>query len=409
MRLALVSYEFAGTAAGGGIGTYVRGAAAMMAARGHEVEVFTSAPADPLTLPGGVVVHAAPVERQLFPGAVAAVFAQRHGARPFDVVEGPEYGAEAAEVARAFPDLPLVVKLHTPTFLIDEIRHGYLSPWRKARFMLGGLRRGRVPKPYWHYDPAGDPECAYTRGASEVTAPSRAILELLRSRWTLDPKRLAHIPNVFDPSADLLALPVSTATDRVTYLGRLEARKGVIELAEAMKLVLARVPATKFRLVGRSLPHPSTGEDLATHMRRLLGPFAEAVEFIDGLPHSEIPRLLGETDICVFPSIWENLPYVCLEAMAAGRGVIASGGSGMAELIDDSVTGKLVQPRDARGLADAILAMIADPAGRISMGEKARARASLGYTSEVIGPLQEASYLRAIERGRPGRAPGDDR
>lgn len=378
----------------------------MMAARGHEVEVFTSAPADPLTLPAGIVVHAAPVERQGFPSAVAAVFARRHGAHPFNVIEGPEYGAEATDVARLFPDLPLVVKLHTPTFLIDEIRHSYLSRWRKARFMLGGLRRGRLPRPYWQYDPAGDPECEYTRAASEITAPSLAILDLLRSRWKLDPTRLSHVPNVFDPSADLLALPVSTATGRVTYLGRLEARKGVIELAEAMRLVLVRAPSTKFRLVGRSLPHPSTGEDLATHMRRLLGPFAGAVEFIDGIPHSEIPRLLGDTDICVFPSVWENLPYVCLEAMAAGRGVIASGGSGMVELIDDGRTGRLVQPRDARGLADAILAMIADPAGRISMGENARAKASMAYTSEVIGPLQEASYLRAIERGRPARAVG---
>jgi glycosyltransferase involved in cell wall biosynthesis len=137
-------------------------------------------------------------------------------------------------------------------------------------------------------------------------------------------------------------------------------------------------------------------------MRGVLGSFAEAVEFVDGLPHSEIPRLLGETDICVFPSVWENLPYVCLEAMAAGRGVIASGGSGMAELIDDRQSGRLVRPRDPRGLADAMLEMLADPAGRTTMGERARARAGSAYSSIVIGPLQEASYHRAIERGRPG-------
>jgi glycogen synthase len=405
VRIAFVSYEFAGTAASGGIGTYVRGAAAMMAARGHEVEVFTSAPVDPQALPAGVAVHAAPVERQRFPDAVASIFAQRHIARPFDVIEGPEYGAEAAEVARSFPDLPLVVKLHTPTFIVDEIQHSYVSRWKKARFVLGGLRRARVPKPYWHYDPSTDPECEHARAASEIAAPSLAILDLVRSRWDLEPERLAHVPYVFDPSADLLALPVSTATDRITYLGRLEARKGVIELAEAMRLVLGRAPATKFRLVGRSLPHPSTGEDLAMHMRRMLGPHAEAVEFVDGRPYSEIPRLLGETDICVFPSVWESVGFVCLEAMAAGRGVVASGGSGMAELIDDGLTGRLVSPRDPRGLADAIMAMITDPAGRISMGEKARAEASTRYATDIIGPLQEASYLRAIQRGRPGRVP----
>jgi glycogen synthase len=141
-------------------------------------------------------------------------------------------------------------------------------------------------------------------------------------------------------------------------------------------------------------------------MRRGLGPFAQAVEFIGGLPHSEVARALGDTDMCVFPSIWENFPYVCLEAMAAGRGVIASSGGGMAEIIDDGRTGRLVEPRDPRGLADAMLEMLADPAGRIAMGKKARAHIDVAYSSQVIGPLQEASYLRAIERGRPRRAPG---
>ncbi len=175
----------------------------------------------------------------------------------------------------------------------------------------------------------------------------------------------------------------------------------MLELADAMRLVLARARATRFRLVGNSLPHPMTGEDLAAHMRGLLGPLAGAVEFVGGLPHSEIPRLLGETDICVFPSVWENLPYVCLEAMAAARGVIASGGSGMAEVIDDGQTGRLVPPRDPHGLADAMLEMLADPARRTAMGERARARLSAVFASEVIGPQQEASYRRAIERGRP--------
>jgi glycosyltransferase involved in cell wall biosynthesis len=381
----------------------------MMAARGHEVEVFTSSPPDPLERPSKVLVHASPADRQGFARAVASVFARRHVVQPFDVVEGPEFGAEATEVARLFPDLPLVVKLHTPTFLVDEIGHSYLSHWGKARFLLGALRRGRLPRPYWRYDPASDPERRHTLAASEIAAPSLAILDLVRSRWDVEPERLAHVPYVFNPHPDLLALPVSTATGRITYLGRLEARKGVMELAEAMKLVLTRAPATKFRLVGRSLPHPTTGEDMAAHMRRSLGPFAKDVEFVGGLPHSEVPRLLGDTDICVFPSIWESVGFVCLEAMAAGRGVIASGGSGMAELIDDGRTGRLVPPRDPRSLANAILETIADPVGRAAMGERARAKIRAAYSSEVIGPVQEASYLRAIKRGRPPPVPGAER
>ena len=115
--------------------------------------------------------------------------------------------------------------------------------------------------------------------------------------------------------------------------------------------------------------------------------------------------------MCVFPSVWENFPYVCLEAMAAGRGVIASSGGGMAEIIDDGRTGRLVEPRDPRGLADAMLEMLADPAGRIAMGKKARAHIGVAYSSKVIGPLQEASYSARSSgpalgafRGRPDDA-----
>jgi glycogen(starch) synthase len=132
-----------------------------------------------------------------------------------------------------------------------------------------------------------------------------------------------------------------------------------------------------------------------------MGRLGGAVEIFGPVPHADIPRLLGETDICVFPSVWEALGFVCLEAMAAGRGVIASGGSGMAEIIDDGCTGRLVPPRNPKAVADGILAMLADPPGRVTMGERAREHARTAFTSEVVGPLQEASYRRAIERGRP--------
>ena len=81
--------------------------------------------------------------RSDFATSIAPVFARHHIGRPFDVVEGPEYGADASAIAEAFPELPLVVKLHTPTFVIDEINELYRSWYSKARFVFGGLRRGQ--------------------------------------------------------------------------------------------------------------------------------------------------------------------------------------------------------------------------------------------------------------------------
>ena len=398
LHIALVSYEYAGLARGGGIGTYVRNAARMLADSGHRVEVFTEGAAGTADL-DGVTVHTCPTAaRSDFAEAVADAFSERHRAAPFDVVEAAEYGADAARVAEAFPDLPLVVKLHTPAFLISEINYRF-EPWtKKVRYLAGGLKRGQLPRPYWVYRPEGDPERALALRADEVTSPSRALLDLLRERWSLDPDRLAHVPNVFIPPPALLDVPAETRTRRVTFIGKLEVRKGVLDLADAVPHVLAAVPEATFRFIGRSLPHPGTGQDLAVHLRDRLGRAADAVEFVEAVPYDEVPAYYADTDVCAFPSVWENFPNVCLEAMTAARGVVASSSGGMPEMVDDGVTGRLVAPGDARTLAGAIVDLLRDPDGRARMGRAARAHASAAYAPDVIAPLQEASYRRVVSR-----------
>ena len=90
--------------------------------------------------------------------------------------------------------------------------------------------------------------------------------------------------------------------------------------------------------------------------------------------------------------------YVCLEAMAAARGVIGSTAGGMAEIIEEGRTGLLVPPRNPKAIAEAILALLRDSKRRAAMGSAAREQVVAAYSSDVIGPLQEASYWRAIRR-----------
>ena len=405
LHIAFVSYEYAGVAAGGGIGTYVRNAAAMLAARGHRVEVFTEGPDARSLSDGDVSVHTVAVEdRHGFSRAVVPSFAARHTARPFDVVEGPEYGADAAHVAEVFPDVALVVKLHTPGFLITEINDRHVPFSARVRFWAGALRRGRWPEPYRRYDASADAERAHTLQADEITAPSQAIADLLRDRWGLPAERLAVVPNVFLPTPALLDIPLSTATRRVLFVGKLEVRKGVLDLAEAIPRVLARVPDARFRFVGRSLPMPGSAQDVAAAMRARLGPAARAVEFVDAVPYDQIPALYADADVCAFPSVWENFPNVCLEAMTAARGVVASSAGGMAEMIVDGETGRLVPPRAARPLAAAIADLLEDPARRIALGAAARQSVE-AFSAEAVAPVQEASYARAIARSARHQTP----
>ncbi len=91
-------------------------------------------------------------------------------------------------------------------------------------------------------------------------------------------------------------------------------------------------------------------------------------------------EFLSRVDIAVLPSLWEGLPYVLLEAMAAGRAIIASDIPGISDTLGD--TGILVPPRDPRALAGAICRLADNPEETASLGRAARQRA------QSLFPLQ---------------------
>ena len=406
LRIALISFEYAGVIQGGGLGTYMRNLAAMLAGRGHTVEIFTALDACTEAHTPGITVHEIPAGRHDFAMRVGDMFVARHRAMPFDVIEASEYGADIKEIAKCAPDVPRVVKLGTATFIIDAINAEYTPWWAKARFTLGGLRRGRLPRPYWrvvHDD--DDEERAVTLSADEVTSCSRSLLDMTARSWPIDLGAARVIPYVYAPAPGLLAIAPDTRTHRIVFVGRLEVRKGVIELARAVRRVLAEVPQARFRFVGRSVPRPGSGEDLQTLLERILGADAECVEFTGGVPYERIPALLADADVAIFPSYWEAFGYVCLEAMAAARGVIGSSAGGMAEIIEDGRTGLLVPPRNPKAVAGAIVALLRNPELRIAMGRAARDHVVTAYSADAIGPLQEASYARAIARAKARLAP----
>ncbi len=102
----------------------------------------------------------------------------------------------------------MIVRLHTPASIIDEINRSYISTASKMRFLAGSLRRGQIPKPYWQTDKTRhDPEREHTLEADLVVAPSYAIRDKLAVDWGLPAQRCMVVPNVFLPPIDLLALP----------------------------------------------------------------------------------------------------------------------------------------------------------------------------------------------------------
>ena len=150
----------------------------------------------------------------------------------------------------------------------------------------------------------------------------------------------------------------------------------------------ARVrPRESFRLVILA------GEDFA--------PFADDVHrlglegrviVLERVP--DIEDYLQAADLGLFTSDSESFCLSILEAMCFGCPSVATRVGGIPEVVEDGVSGLLVPPGDAAGLARAVEALIADPTRRAAMGAAARRRAMDRFSADVIVPRYEAIYRR---------------
>lgn len=411
MKIAFISYEYPPDAAYGGIATYVRQAVGMLYKFGHQVEVFTSSPYRSGTeIEDGVVVHRILDDNQKsFATDIGQVFVKRHETVKFDVLEGPEFSADARHAVRLVPDIPLVVKLHTPKFLIVKATYDGLPilnvmrlrmlMTKTKRYAQGLLKSPKASRPHI-LNNGSETEQLHTLDADEIVAPSKAIGHILIDTWGLDKEKVFNVPYPYMPPLSLLNIPLYTQTNMVTFLGRLEIRKGVLDLARAIPIVLRNFSKAKFRFVGPSENSHKPNLDMRQHLENSLRAYGDRVEFIGPVAHDSIPDILSNTDICVFPSIWENFPNVCLEAMAAGRGIVGSSAGGMLDMLDSGKVGRIVPPRSYNKIAQAVIELLENPNLRMKLGQSARDRLLKEYNPERIVSLQVSSYDRAIKRRR---------
>ncbi len=166
--------------------------------------------------------------------------------------------------------------------------------------------------------------------------------------------------------------------------GALEERKGQMLLLSAMERLPERIHLS---IAGEG---PLRGEIESRIESSGAGGRVTLLGRVD-----DMPGLIARSDILVVPSLMEATPYVILEAMAAGRPVVASGIFGIPEQVEDGVSGILVAPGDEVSLADAVMRLAADETMTRSMGEAGRRiyedrftlTMSVAKTEDVYGEL----------------------
>jgi len=125
--------------------------------------------------------------------------------------------------------------------------------------------------------------------------------------------------------------------------------------------------------------------------------FAERLHIL--LERSDIPNLLAAADVFCMPSLWEGLPLAVLEAMFAGKPIIASGVSGIPEAITSGTHGLLTPPGDIGALADALRSVLGSAELRARLGAAARARAKAEFAIGVMADRYERLYFERAAAG----------
>ncbi len=309
-----------------------------------------------------------------------------------DVIEVPEYKALGVFIKQRqltnpdyLPGVAVVVMLHTPEFVVRRFNQ---EPTHT------------IPH-YW----VGQQEKASIAAADALCAPSAFIAEEMR--------RMLESPEL---TIDTCPLPMTVPAEpdpapavdprEVLFFGRLEARKGVLELMRAMDRLWRRGRDVRLTLLGPSIPFPPKGQQMQAFLEKRYARWIREGKLliIPGLDHDRALERLQRAAVVVIPSLWENFPYACLETMALGQVVLASEHGGMREMIaqpgQEGFLFSWKRETDFEKQLEAALSL--DPEARQAMGMAARERIASLCAPGKVAAARLQTYQRAIEKARQG-------
>ncbi|MFO1052836.1 MAG: glycosyltransferase family 4 protein [Planctomycetota bacterium] len=404
MKIAILSYEYPPDTGYGGIGTYSWYQARALAKIGHDVHVFAGS-----RQPGvfhseheGVRVTRV-LEKGWFRGIVDGLrnqgcgwgsnraetaFGAYHALRAalekesFDMVEFPECGADGLLVSTLLP-VATCVKFHSPARLIMGIYDTPKDDQETTAFL----------------------EQIAINQATLRTSCSLFLAEEVVSKMNV--RRPVHVvPNgidleLFDKDEGIdvkerFGLPPKDGLT-VFFANRLERRKGIHLVREMCFHVMQKYPHVHFAFAG---------DDNFGVLKNEIAPFIEKhrlqnrFRYFGKLQLPEVRAILKRIDIHLIPSLWENAPYSCLEAMSAGRAIVASDCGGLPEMIQDGRNGMLARNDDVKSYITALEKVIEDKALRERIGAEARRTIVQRYTDVGIARQTVDVYRRELVKAR---------
>jgi glycosyltransferase involved in cell wall biosynthesis len=237
------------------------------------------------------------------------------------------------------------------------------------------------------------------RGASHHLASSGAIRREMLARGDAPSHQITFVPlGIQAPDPDTLTPPdqvrqelgVDGQTPLLICVARLEAEKNLDVLVDAMRLVVAAHPQATCLLAGEG----ALKNELLDHIRQ--AGLEDRVRLLGF--RTDVPSLIGASDLLVLPSHAEPFGLVLLEAMALGKPVVATRAGGPVEIVVEGQTGLLVPPTQPESLARAILHLLSHPESGREMGRQGRERFHSVYTTERMSKVVLNVYEQVLRR-----------
>jgi glycosyltransferase involved in cell wall biosynthesis len=190
--------------------------------------------------------------------------------------------------------------------------------------------------------------------------------------------------------------PPSPPRRRVLCLGRLTHQKGFDVAIQAFSAVLKRCPEARMQVVGGGEERAAL-ENQATRLG-----IEGSVEFTGWVQPERVAEVMANSTMILMPSRYEPFGLVALEAAHMARPVIGSRVDGLQEVVEDGVTGLLIEKDKPHLLADAIVTLLERPEICVQLGRAGRKRARRLFDFEAFVESYEKLYQETASRGPRG-------
>ncbi len=337
----------------GGLANYVHRVAKALVSFGHEVQIITLSEIDQAEFEHqGVMVHRVTVGKLHkwlnrltryrlssttkffeFSFQAARKLRQLHEQKPFDILQFPNSRA-CGLCSKLLLHIPQVTRISC-----------YRPVWNEQ----AGVKRNLDAKATeWL-------EWLQLRLSQHTYAPSYTLQKMLAQDAQISNVKVIRTPFYLETEDLDSSIYDACLKDKqyLLFFGRFQLHKGFHILAQALPQVLEKHPDCHAAFVGLDMPS-SLGSSMKEYALSLCGKHAERLTFIGQTPHTQLYPIIAGAKLVVLPSLIDNLPNACLEAMALGKPVVGTIGASFDELITDGETGFLIPADNVEALATKI-------------------------------------------------------